>query len=49
MYSAQSGGDVTSDGNGNVTARGICWSTTSNPTITDLHSSDGTGTGIFES
>ena len=49
MYSAQSGGDVTSDGNGNITARGICWSTTSNPTNIDNHTSDGTGTGIFES
>jgi len=49
MYSAQSGGNVTNDGNGIVTARGICWSTTSNPTTDDNHTSDGSGTGLFES
>ncbi len=31
--SATSGGDVTSNGNGTVTARGVCWNTTSNPTL----------------
>jgi len=49
MYSAQSGGNVISIGNDSVTARGICWSTSNNPTITDNHTSDGSGTGIFES
>ncbi|MBL7139106.1 MAG: hypothetical protein ISS17_10080 [Bacteroidales bacterium] len=41
------GGDVTSDGGDPVTARGVCWSTSSNPTVNDPHTSDGTGTGIF--
>ncbi len=49
MYSALSGGNVTGDGNGIITARGICWSTNSNPTIADNHTSDGSGTGVFES
>lgn len=49
MYSATSGGNVTSNGNGQVTARGICWSTASNPTIADNHTADGNGTGVFES
>jgi len=46
---AVSGGDVTADGNAPVTARGVCWSTSSNPTIADSHTIDGTGTGAFTS
>lgn len=46
---ASGGGNVTADGGATVTARGICWSTSQNPTITDLHTSDGTGTGSFTS
>ena len=45
--SAVSGGNVVSDGGTEVTARGVCWSTTTNPTISNNHTSDGTGTGIF--
>ena len=47
--SATCGGNVTSDGNGTVTARGICWSTSQNPTINNNRSIDGTGTGSFTS
>jgi uncharacterized protein (TIGR02145 family) len=47
--SASSGGDVTSDGGATVTARGVCWSTTSNPTTANSKTIDGTGTGIFTS
>ena len=50
--SATSGGSVTSNGGGKVTARGICWSETSEPKINNLYSeesSDGTGTGSFTS
>jgi parallel beta-helix repeat protein len=46
---ASSGGDVTSSGGDSVTARGVCWSTTENPTINDSHTTDGTGTGVFQS
>jgi hypothetical protein len=46
---ATSGGNVTSQGGSAVTARGVCWSTAANPTITDSHTSDGTGTGAFTS
>ena len=35
--SAFCGGNVTSDGNGTVTARGVCWSTSPNPTINNLY------------
>jgi uncharacterized protein (TIGR02145 family) len=44
---ATGGGNVTSDGGISVTARGICWSTSANPTIADSKSSDGNGTGVF--
>lgn len=47
--SAQSGGDVTDDGGSFVTARGICWSTSQNPTTNDSCTSDGSGTGTFSS
>ena len=46
---ATSGGNVTSNGGASVTARGVCWSTSSNPTISNSHTSDGTGTGLFTS
>lgn len=47
--SALCGGNVTSDGGSSVTARGICWSTSSNPTVSGSHTTDGTGNGIFSS
>ena len=50
--SAVCGGNVTDDGNGTVTARGICWSETHNPTINNIYSEEtnnGTGTGSFTS
>lgn len=46
---AISGGIISSDGLSNVSSRGICWSTTANPTIADSKTSDGTGTGTFTS
>ena len=47
--SATSGGTVTSDGGATVTARGVCWSTSHNPTTSDNHTTNGTGTGNFTS
>ena len=44
-----SGGAVTSSGGASVTARGVCWSTSENPTINNSHTIDGTGTGAFQS
>jgi len=46
---AQSGGNITSDGGSPVTARGVCWSTSENPTITGSLTTDGSGTGSFTS
>ncbi len=47
--SAVSGGNVTSDGGYAVTARGVCWGTSANPTISGNHTTDGSGTGTFSS
>ncbi|MBR6775881.1 MAG: hypothetical protein IKM23_09280, partial [Bacteroidales bacterium] len=47
--SATCGGNVTDDGNATVTAKGICWSTTPNPTIENEHTEDGTGIGSYVS
>ena len=46
---ALSGGNVTSDGGATVTARGVCWSTSQNPTISDSHTTDASGTGSYVS
>ena len=47
--SATCGGNVTDDCGSSVTARGVCWSTSQNPTISDSHTTDGAGTGRFTS
>jgi len=47
--SAVCGGNVNADGNLDVTARGVCWSTSPNPTINDSKTINGTGTGSFTS
>ncbi len=46
---AKSGGNITSDGDKTVTARGVCWSTGQTPTISDNKTTDGTGAGNFTS
>lgn len=49
-FSAISGGNVSYDGGSSVTARGICWNTSSSPTIElSTKTNDGTGTGLFNS
>jgi len=47
--SATGGGNVSSDGGAPVTARGVCWSTSPNPTLSHQHTTNGTGTGSFTS
>ena len=44
---ATGGGNVISDGGAPVTERGICWSTSHNPTISGSHDNSGTGMGEF--
>ncbi len=46
---AQCGGTVTGDGGFTVTARGVCWSVSPEPTVSNLHSTDGNGLGTFVS
>ncbi|MBO7497083.1 MAG: hypothetical protein J6T98_11060 [Salinivirgaceae bacterium] len=49
--SATCGGNatLTSDNNLPITAKGVCWSTGHNPSISNSHTTDGTGPGIFTS
>ncbi|PWG79402.1 fibrobacter succinogenes major paralogous domain-containing protein, partial [Pararcticibacter amylolyticus] len=44
---ARSGGNIISDGGALVTESGICWNTTGNPNVYDLHTSGGVGIGQF--
>ncbi len=44
---AISGGEITDDGGSSVTVRGVCWSTSQNPTIADSTTNEGTGNGSF--
>lgn len=44
---AQCGGRVTSSGGASVTAYGVCWSTSPNPTISNYSTNDGRGTEDF--
>lgn len=47
--SAVSGGTITANGGATITARGLVWSTSTNPTIVNSKTTDGIGTGSFES
>ena len=48
--STSSGGNITSDGGASISARGVVWSTSTNPTIAlSTKTADGTGTGSFTS
>ncbi|HRW95002.1 MAG TPA: BACON domain-containing carbohydrate-binding protein [Bacteroidales bacterium] len=49
-YGAVTGGNITNDGGANITSRGVCWSTSVNPTA-DMatRTQDGSGSGVFTS
>jgi uncharacterized protein (TIGR02145 family) len=47
--SAYCGGTVISDGGGAIYSRGVCWSATTNPTLEDNFTSNGSETGNFSS
>jgi uncharacterized protein (TIGR02145 family) len=47
--SAISGGDVTQDAGTTITARGVCWSVKTDPSVEDSLTKDGSGLGIFQS
>lgn len=44
---AASGGEVVDEGGSAVSAKGVCWGTTENPTIAGDKTTDGTGEGSF--
>ena len=46
---ATGGGLITSEGSSAVVSRGVCWSTSGNPTIENDHTADGAGGGLFTS
>ncbi len=46
---AKSGGAVNEDGGSDITVKGVCWSTSPNPTTANNTTNDGTGTGSFTS
>jgi hypothetical protein len=46
---AVSGGVITGDGGPAITSRGVCWSTSQNPTTANSKTVDATGTGTFTS
>lgn len=48
-FTATVGGEVTSDGGLAITSRGICWSLTANPTLSNNILNIGTGVGSFSS
>ena len=45
--SVKCSGNVTDNGGSLVTKRGVCYSKTANPTLSDLHISNGSGVGSF--
>jgi hypothetical protein len=47
--SAESGGTITSDGGEEIVIRGVCWSTTPDPTVADDKTTNGAGSDDFTS
>lgn len=48
-FSAKSGGEISANGGAPITAKGVVWGTTQNPTIEGNHTTNGTGMTAFES
>jgi hypothetical protein len=49
LSTAQVDGQVSVQGNPEITTRGVCWSTSVNPTVSDNKTTEGTGAGNFTS
>ena len=49
LTSAVSGGTIIADGGEDITDKGVCWSTSTNPTVADSKTNEGTGSGNFVS
>ncbi len=43
------GGDITFDGGSSISAKGVCWSTSPTPTLSNNYTTDGSGMGSFTS
>ncbi len=46
---AKSGGDITTDNGGPIVERGVCWSISPSPTISNSRTLNGAGLGTFTS
>jgi len=46
---AKSGGNITDESSSTVISRGVCWSTSTTPTLADNKTTDGSGAGSFSS
>jgi len=49
LTTAVSGGTIIADGGEDITDKGVCWSTSTNPTVADSKTNEGTGSGNFVS
>ncbi len=49
VNSAISGGSITSDGGAEITSRGLCYNTAPNPSVSETHTNDGSGSGNYTS
>jgi hypothetical protein len=47
--SVNSGGNIVNDGGAAIISKGVCWATTSDPTIANNKTEDGSGSGLFNS
>lgn len=43
------GGNISSNGGAGITERGVCWNTSQSPTISNYHTSNGSGSGSYTS
>jgi hypothetical protein len=48
-FSADILSEINTDGGGEISSRGVCWSTSQNPTVEASKTEDGTGIGSFKS
>jgi hypothetical protein len=49
LNSCMSGGNISSSGSSSISAKGVCWNTSSNPTINNYLTIDGNGSSNFTS
>ncbi len=47
IFTATSGGNISDDGGASISVKGVCWSTSTNPTTANSKTTDGSGTAAF--